>query len=135
MRDSWATRPDCAIRVSSYGFRPKRSTYDAMPSLGKRLASPGGVSFQWVLEGDRALSCATLPQRRCMKAVKKRVAARDRRAGLWQCLRAGVLEHGHPRATLTGPPQGGRVRPLAAHIYLDDLDRYRASTSLNLPQW
>ena len=40
--------------VYSYGFRPNRSTYDAMTSLGKRLASPGGESFQWVIEGDIA---------------------------------------------------------------------------------
>jgi RNA-directed DNA polymerase len=31
--------------VHSYGFRPNRSTYDAMTYLGKRLASPGGASF------------------------------------------------------------------------------------------
>src|SRR3989454_7910185 len=93
--------------VYSYGFRPNRSTYDAMTYLGKRLASPGGQSFQWVIEGDIASYFDTIPQRRFMKAVKKRVADRNIRALLWKFLRAGVLEHGHTRATLTGTPQGG----------------------------
>jgi RNA-directed DNA polymerase len=69
-----------------------------------------------------------------MKAVKKRVADRNLRALLWKFLRAGVLEHGHTRATLTGIPQGGIVSPLAANIYLHALDRYMESTYLHLPK-
>jgi len=38
----------------SYGFRPNRSTYDAMSYIGKRLASNNGLSYQWVIEGDIA---------------------------------------------------------------------------------
>jgi len=38
----------------SYGFRPNRSTYDAMSYIGKRLAGPSGQSYQWVIEGDIA---------------------------------------------------------------------------------
>jgi RNA-directed DNA polymerase len=40
--------------VNSYGFRPNRSTYDAMTYIGKRLAGPGGQYYQWVIEGDIA---------------------------------------------------------------------------------
>jgi retron-type reverse transcriptase len=35
----------------SYGFRPNRSTYDAVAYLGNRLTGRG-KSFQWVIEGD-----------------------------------------------------------------------------------
>jgi len=121
--------------VHSYGFRPNRSTYDAMTYLGKRLASPGGASFQWVIEGDIASYFDTIPHRRLMKAVKKRVADRDIRDLLWKFLRAGVLDHGHRRETLTGTPQGGIVSPLAANIYLHALDRYMESRYLCLPKW
>jgi len=38
----------------SYGFRPNRSTYDAMTYIGKRLAGKGGDTYQWVIEGDIA---------------------------------------------------------------------------------
>ena len=40
--------------VHSYGFRPNRSTYDAMTYMGKRLTGNGGDSYQWVIEGDIA---------------------------------------------------------------------------------
>ena len=36
----------------SYGFRPNRSTYDAISYLSNRLTGNGGGKFQWVLEGD-----------------------------------------------------------------------------------
>ena len=70
-----------------------------------------------------------------MKAVKKRVADRDIRDLLWKFLRAGVLDHGHRRATLTGTPHGGIVSPLAANIYLHALDRDMESRYLCLPKW
>ena len=93
----------------SYGFRPNRSTYDAMTYIGKRLASKGGETYQWIVEGDIASSFDTIPHGRLNKAVKKRVADRDIRDLLWQFLRAGVTEQGNRRETLTGTPQGGIV--------------------------
>src|SRR5215475_15219062 len=36
----------------SYGFRPNRSTYDALAFIGNRLASYRADSYQWVIEGD-----------------------------------------------------------------------------------
>jgi RNA-directed DNA polymerase len=40
------------LSTHSYGFRPNRSTYDAIAYLGNRLASFGAESYQWVIEGD-----------------------------------------------------------------------------------
>jgi RNA-directed DNA polymerase len=40
--------------INSYGFRPNRSTYDAMTYIGKRLSAHGGEIFQWIIEGDIA---------------------------------------------------------------------------------
>jgi RNA-directed DNA polymerase len=40
--------------IHSYGFRPNRSTYDAMTYIGKRLTGNSGTSYQWVIEGDIA---------------------------------------------------------------------------------
>jgi RNA-directed DNA polymerase len=36
----------------SYGFRPNRSTYDAIASIGNALAGPG--NYHWAIEGDIA---------------------------------------------------------------------------------
>ena len=117
----------------SYGFRPNRSTYDAMSYIGKRLAAPNnGKSYLWVIEGDIASYFDTIPHRRLMKAVKKRIADRDLRDLLWKFLRAGVIYNGKFSETLTGTPQGGIVSPLLANLYLHELDRYMESTYLNL---
>lgn len=120
--------------VHSYGFRPNRSTYDAMTYIGKRLAAPGGESYQWVIEGDIASYFDTIPHRRLIKAVKKRVADRNIRDLLWQFLRAGVMYRGNTSETLTGTPQGGIVSPLLANIYLHELDQYMESKYLAIPK-
>src|SRR5205814_7888130 len=54
----------------SFGFRPNRSTYDAMTYIGKRLSSSGGEHYQWAIEGDIASYFDTIPHRRLIKAVK-----------------------------------------------------------------
>jgi RNA-directed DNA polymerase len=118
----------------SYGFRPNRSTYDALTYIGKRLTGNGGDKYQWVIEGDIASYFDTIPQRRIMKAIKKRVADRNIRDLLWQFLRAGVMYRGNLSETLTGTPQGGIISPLLANIYLHTLDRYMESNYLNLPE-
>src|SRR5215470_8946812 len=120
--------------LHSYGFRPNRSTYNAIAYIGGRLTG-NGSSYQWVIEGDIASYFDTIPHRRLMKAVKKRVADRSIRDLLWKFLRAGVMHQGKWQETLTGTPQGGIVSPLAANIYLHTLDRYMESTYLHLSAW
>jgi group II intron reverse transcriptase/maturase len=92
----------------SYGFRPNRSTYDAISYLSNRLAGTGW-SYQWIIEGDISSYFDTIPHRRLIKAIKKRVADRDIRDLLWKFLRAGVMDKGHMSETLTGTPQGGII--------------------------
>jgi RNA-directed DNA polymerase len=120
--------------IHSYGFRPNRSTYDAMTYIGKRLTG-NGSTYQWVIEGDIASYFDTIPHRRLIKAVKKRVADRDIRNLLWKFLRAGVMYRGNLSDTLTGTPQGGTVSPLLANIYLHTLDTYMESKYLSLSEW
>src|SRR5438094_9434278 len=90
----------------SYGFRPNRSTYDTMTYIGRRLTG-NGSTYQWIIEGDIASYFDTMPHRRLIKAVKKRMADRDIRDLLWEFLRAGVMYRGNVSATLTGTPRGG----------------------------
>jgi group II intron reverse transcriptase/maturase len=121
--------------IHSYGFRPNRSTYDAMSYIGKRLAGFGGEDYQWIIEGDITSYFDTIPHRRLIKAVKKRVADKDIRELIWRFLRAGVMHQGKMQETLTGTPQGGIVSPLLANIYLDKLDKYMESTHLDISQY
>src|SRR6266566_7362981 len=118
--------------VHSYGFRPNRSTYDAISYIGNRLTGTSGKSYQWVIEGDITSYFDTIPHRRLIKAIKKRVADRDIRDLLWKFLRAGVMYQDKFCETLTGTPQGGIISPLLANIYLHALDRYMESNYLTL---
>ena len=91
----------------SYGFRPNRSTYDAISYLSNRLSGNNGDVYQWVIEGDISSYFDKIPHRGFIKAVKKRVADRNIRDLLWKFLRAGVMYQGNKSETLTGTPQGG----------------------------
>ncbi len=115
----------------SYGFRPNRSTYDAITYIWCHLTGHGS-SYQWIIEGDIASYFDTIPHRRLIKAVKRRVADRNIRDLLWKFLRAGVMHRGQVQETMTGTPQGGIFSPLLANIYLHELDRYMESNYLNL---
>jgi retron-type reverse transcriptase len=105
-----------------------------MTSMGKRRTG-NGSTYQWIIAGDSASDFDTIPHRRLIKAVTKRVADRDSRDRLWKCLRAGVMDRGNVRATLTGTPQGGMVSPLLANIYLHTLDTYMEAKYLSLSAW
>src|SRR6266852_1052027 len=120
--------------LHSYGFRPNRSTYDAVAYIGGRLTGTSGQTYQWVIEGDIASYFDTIPHRRLIKAVKKRVADRDIRNLIWKFLRAGVMHQGTLKETLTGTPQGGIVSPLLANIYLHALDKYIETKYLSLTE-
>src|SRR5262249_1943970 len=73
----------------------------------------------------------TIPHRRLIKAIKKRVADRDIRDLIWKFLRAGVIYREKTTETVTGTPQGGIISPLLANIYLHELDKYMESNHLN----
>ena len=74
----------------SYGFRPNRSTYDAISYITVDWPDNGSI-YQWVIEGDITSYFDTIPHRRLMKAIKKRVADRKIRELIWKFLRAGVM--------------------------------------------
>jgi RNA-directed DNA polymerase len=100
---------------NSYGFRPGRSTADAIEQcfkvLGKR-ASP-----QWILEGDikgcfDAISHAWLLTHIPME-----------KAMLKKWLKAGYMEQHILHPTEAGTPQGGTISPVLANMTLDGLER------------
>jgi len=120
--------------IHSYGFRPNRSTYDAISNIQTRLTG-NGWTYQWIIEGDIASYFDTIPHQKLMKVVKKRIADKNIHELLWKFLRAGVIYKGSINETLTGTRQGGIISPLLANLYLDQLDKYMESISLNLTMY
>jgi group II intron reverse transcriptase/maturase len=103
----------------SFGFRPKRSAHDALQVVIDE--SFGGK--RWVVETDIANCFTAIPHEGLMSALSERISDRKVLALLHAFLRAGVMEDGAVRRTVSGTPQGGVVSPLLCNVYLTRLDR------------
>src|SRR5712691_7028588 len=103
----------------SFGFRPRRSTHDAL----QVLVDEAWQGRRWVVESDLANCFEAIPHDRLMAAVEERIVDRQLLKLLRAMLRAGVMEQGAVRHSVSGTPQGGVVSPLLANVYLHRLDR------------
>jgi group II intron reverse transcriptase/maturase len=103
----------------SFGFRPRRSTHDAL----QVLVDEAWRGRRWVVESDLAHCFEAIPHDRLMAAVEERIVDRHLLKLLRALLRAGVMEEGAVRHSVTGTPQGGVVSPVLCNVYLHRLDR------------
>ncbi len=62
---------EAGFSIYSYGFRPNRSTYDAIAFIGNRLASYRADTYQWVIEGDIASYFDTIPHKKTHEGGKE----------------------------------------------------------------
>ncbi|HAT8249056.1 TPA: group II intron reverse transcriptase/maturase, partial [Legionella pneumophila] len=99
---------------NSYGFRPRRSTHDAISHLFVMLARKGAA--QWVLEGDIKGCFDTISHEWILNNVML-----DKRM-LQHWLKAGYIDKGHLFPTQEGTPQGGIISPTLANLVLDGLE-------------
>ena len=106
----------------SFGFRPKRTTHDALQVLVDEAWR--GSGRRWVLETDIASCFDAIPHQQLMLAVQERVVDRHVLKLIRGMLRAGVMQSdGTVRHSVTGTPQGGVISPLLANVYLHRVDR------------
>ena len=100
---------------NSYGFRPERSTADAIEQCFNVLSH--GYSAQWVLEGD-IKACFDGISHEWLEAhipLDKSI--------LHKWLKAGYIDKYVFHQTEEGTPQGGPISPVLANLTLDGLER------------
>lgn len=107
---------------SSYGFRPKRSSKDAMKSIKKNLQE-GRIE---VYDADLQSYFDTIPHEKLLITIAKRISDKKVLHLIKQWLKAPIEENGKisgGKKNKVGVPQGGVISPLLSNIYLHLLDR------------
>ena len=106
----------------SFGFRPQRSTHDAIEQLRFHLIERKRMYY--VIEGDIKGCFDAIHHRKLMQLLRRRIGDKRVLAIIWSFLKAGVMEKGLFSPTEQGTPQGGVISPLLSNIYLHELDRF-----------
>lgn len=104
----------------SYGFRPGRSTKDALRRVDGLLVE----GRTWVVDVDIARYFDTIPHQMLMKEIEKKIADGRVLSLIERYLKQDVLEATPSYAAdeNKGTPQGAVISPLLANIYLHPID-------------
>ncbi len=106
----------------SYGFRPNRSTMDAIKLCYQRICP--SQKYFWVIEGDIKGCYDNIDHKILIKLLRKRIADRKITGLIRRFLNAGYLENGGIYKPGIGTPQGGVISPLLANVYLHEMDMW-----------
>ena len=103
----------------SHGFRPRRSTHDAVKAA-RAYVSQG---HRWVVDIDLEKFFDKVNHDILMARVARRVRDKTLLRLIRRYLEAGMMQEGIVEARSEGTPQGGPLSPLLSNILLDDLDK------------
>jgi RNA-directed DNA polymerase len=107
---------------SSYGFRPNRSTKDAITAIQEHLKQ-GNTE---VYDADLSKYFDTIPHDKLQIVLKERIADPRMLKLINKWLKVSVFEDGHYKSgkgNRIGTPQGGVISPLLANVYFHLIDR------------
>lgn len=116
---------------SSCGYRKGRARHEARRQ-GWRELHEGNV---WLVDADRRQFFDTIAQEKLIDLSAEEISDGRVLQLVRDMLRAGVMEEGSWRPTLTGVPQGGVASPLWSNVFLTPLDRRMAEAGFRLTRW
>lgn len=110
---------DPGFSDSSFGFRPGRSTHQAVVRAREHVAA----GHRWVVDMDLEKFFDRVNHDILMSRVARKV--KDKRVLLLirRYLQAGIMEGGVCSPRSEGTPQGGPLSPLLSNVLLDELDK------------
>ncbi|MCD4780094.1 MAG: group II intron reverse transcriptase/maturase [Candidatus Omnitrophica bacterium] len=115
LSDKW----DKTFSEYSYGFRPKRSTHQAVARAQEYIKS----GKRWVVDIDLEKFFDRVNHDVLMSLIAKRTQDKMLLKLIRSFLRAGIMTDGLYSVPRNGTPQGGPLAPLLSNIMLDVLDR------------
>lgn len=99
----------------SHGFRPGRSTHNALESLRKTVDRS---RIRYIVDADIKGYFDNVNHEWMLKFLRHRIVDRTILRLVAKWLKAGVMENGVVVRSEKGTPQGGPISPLLANIYL-----------------
>ena len=104
---------------NSYGFRPGRSTHDALKACQKNIRD----GYKYVVDMDLEKFFDTVNQSKLIEVLSRSIKNGRVISLIHKYLRAGVITRvGRFEETELGVPQGGPLSPLCGNILLNELD-------------
>jgi RNA-directed DNA polymerase len=116
---------------SAFGYRPGRSPHDAMRKVWQEL----NTGYSWIVDADLRQFFDTIDQETLIDLIAEEMSDGRVLHLIREVLRAGVVEGGCWKPTLTGVPQGGVASPLWSNIFLTPFDRWMAEKGFRLTRW
>src|SRR5436853_4792991 len=110
---------DPTFSESSFGFRPGRSTHQAVGQAQQYMAA----GYGWVVDLDLEKFFDRVTHDKLMGQIAKRIRDKRLLKRIRAFLNAGVMENGLVSPSVEGTPQGGPLSPLLSNLVLDELDR------------
>lgn len=107
------------IPFQNYGFRPNKSTHDAIEFIKKN-----GTANNIALEGDIKGAFDNVDHKLLIKFLNKKIKDQKFLSLIYQGCKCGIMEFNKTSESLAGIPQGGIASPVLFNIYMHEFDLY-----------